>query len=197
MRKILIPLISAVFVPFCLTAQIYLNNASFEGMPMDASVPVGWFPCNDRTTPDILPGPWGVFLEASEGETFVGLITREDGSFETIGQRLKEPLKENQCYTFSLDVGHSNTYAGNRYAGPLKLRIYIGPTRGSKAQLIYESDFMGEEEWTKLAVKFNPKQTAYFIRLEAFYEEGPFSYRGNILIDNISAIQKCIRASLE
>ncbi len=197
MRKILIPLLSVIFVPFCLIGQIYLNNASFEGMPMDASVPVGWFPCNERTTPDILPGPWGVILEASEGETFVGLITREDGSFETIGQRLKEPVLANECYTFSLDIGHSNTYAGSRYAGPLKLRIYIGPTRGSKAQLIYESDFIEEEEWTKVAVKFNPKNTAYFIRLEAFYEEGPFSYRGNILIDNISAIQKCIRASLE
>lgn len=196
MRKLLIPLLSVLFVPFYINAQIYLNNASFEGMPMDASVPVGWFPCNNRTTPDILPGPWGVILEASEGETFVGLITREDGSFETIGQRLKEPLNAGECYLFSLDVGHSNTYAGSRYAAPLKLRVYIGPTRGSKEQLIYESDFIEEEEWTKVAIKFNPKKIAQFIRLEAFYQDGPFSYRGNILIDNISAIQKCIRASL-
>ena len=197
MRKLLILLLSLFFHPFYLTGQVYLNNASFEGMPMDASVPVGWFPCTDRTTPDILPGPWGVILEASEGETFVGLITREDGSFESIGQRLKEPLKAKGCYLFSLDIGHSNSYAGSRYAGPLKLRIYIGPTRASKEQLIYESDFIEDEDWTKVAVKFNPKNIAHFIRLEAFYKEGPFSYRGNILIDNISAIQPCIRASLE
>ncbi len=197
MPKLLIPLITLLFAPFLSPGQIYLNNASFEGEPMDASVPIGWFPCNDRTTPDILPGPWGVFLEASEGETFVGLITREDGSFETIGQRLKEPLRAGECYLFTLDVGHSNTYAGNRYAGPLKLRVYIGPVKASKAQLIYESDFIEEEEWTTVAIKFNPQNDAHFIRMEAFYSEGPFSYRGNILIDNISPIKRCIRAALE
>jgi len=197
MRKLLFLPLSLLFIPMGLLGQIYLNNASFEGTPMDASVPVGWFPCNDRTTPDILPGPWGVILEASEGETFVGLITREDGSFESIGQRLKEPLKANQCYLFSLDIGHSNAYAGQRYANPLKLRIYIGPTRASKAQLIYESDFLEDEEWTRAAVKFTPQNTAHYIRLEAFYTEGYFSYRGNILIDNISPIWQCIRASIE
>ncbi len=197
MRKLLILLITILFNFQYVQGQIFLNNSSFEGIPMDASVPVGWFPCTDRTTPDILPGPWGVILEASEGETFVGLITREDGSYESIGQRLKSPLMPNECYLFSLDIGHSNSYAGRRYANPLKLRIYIGPSRASKDQLIYESDFIEEEDWTKVAVKFTPKSKAYFIRLEAFYAEGPFSYRGNILIDNISSIRRCIRASLE
>ena len=59
---------------------IYWQNASFEGEPQDATVPIGWLACEPFTTPDILPGFWGIFQEASEGETYVGLITRENGT---------------------------------------------------------------------------------------------------------------------
>ena len=73
---------------------VWLNNASFEGVPQDATTPSGWQECELGTTPDILPGFWNVYTEASDGETFIGLITRDDGSFESIGQRLSSPLKE-------------------------------------------------------------------------------------------------------
>ena len=122
-----------VLILFCciwssgLQAQIYLNNASFEGEPQDATVPVGWFPCARGTTPDILPGPWGVTTESSDGDTYVGLITREDGTWESIGQRLKSPVKPRECYTFTLDLAHSDTYSG--YNNPLKLRIWGGETK--------------------------------------------------------------------
>ena len=77
----------SILLPIALSSQIYLTNASFEGEPQDATVPTGWFACELGTTPDILPGFWGVYSESSEGETYLGLITREDGTFESIGQR--------------------------------------------------------------------------------------------------------------
>ncbi|MCB0682774.1 MAG: hypothetical protein KDC32_18010, partial [Saprospiraceae bacterium] len=49
-------------------AQIPFQNPSFEGdEPQDATVPAGWFPCKEGTTPDILPGVWGVHTEPAEG----------------------------------------------------------------------------------------------------------------------------------
>lgn len=181
-------------LPFLLTAQAYIKNASFEGKAQDATVPAGWFPCEAGTTPDILPGPWGVYEEAAEGDTYVGLITREDGTWESIGQRLSATLNPKECYTFTLDIAHSRTYAG--YNNPLRLRIWGGTAKCEKGQLLLETGFIREPEWEAHEVQFVPKKPINYILIEAFYKDGRFSYRGNILIDNFSPIKKCVRAEL-
>lgn len=172
--------------------KIFLTNASFEGPPQDATVPVGWFPCAPGTTPDILPGHWGVYTEASEGETFMGLITREDGSFESVGQRLPEPLAPNECYTFTLDLAHSRTYAD--YNQPIRLRIWGSQGKCGQEQVIFLSDFIRHADWKTYEVNFTLKNPVNYIIIEAFYQDGKFSHRGNILVDKISPIKKCIRA---
>ena len=159
---------------------------------MDATMPVGWFDCTDYTTPDILPGPWGVYEEASEGDTFIGLITREDGSWESIGQRLSGTLKKEECYTFSLDLAHSNTYAG--YDDPIHLRIWGGQRKCDETQLIFTSPLIESNDWSTYTVTFFADKNLHYLRLDAYHEENAFSPRGNILIDNISAIKKCARA---
>lgn len=176
------------------SGQIYLINASFEGEPQDATVPVGWFPCKRGTTPDILPGPWGVNTESSEGETFVGLITRDDGSWESIGQRLKSPLKLKECYTFSVELAHSKSYAG--YNKTIRLRLWGGQTKCAKDQLLLETPVIEHADWQSYEAHFYAKTTINYILIEAFYKEPPFSHRGNILIDNITSIKKCTRAYL-
>ncbi len=181
--------------PAFLSAQIYLDNGSFEGRPQDATVPVGWHPCEPETTPDILPGPWGVFEESSEGETFVGLITRIDGTFESIGQRLKKPIKPKECFEFSLDLARSLTY--NNYNNPIKLRIWGGRTKCIRDQLLLETEFIDHNDWKTYFVQFFAKKTINYVIIEAHYREGSFAHRGNILIDNISPIKECDRASLQ
>lgn len=177
------------------SGQILLRNASFEGKPKDATVPVGWFPCEAGTTPDILSGNgkvWSVRVEPSEGETYVGLITREDGTFESIGQRLSAPLLAKECYELSIQVAHSPTYA--TFNGPLKLRIWGGSEKCSKDQLLFETPFVQEDDWETFELEIYPKKTLNYLLLEAHYREGKFSYRGNILIDAISPIVVCSRA---
>ena len=169
-----------------------LTNASFEGEPQDAIVPVGWFPCAPLTTPDILPGYWGVYTEASEGETFMGLITRNNGTWESIGQRLSLPLKTSECYAFSLDLAHSKTYAG--YNKPIKLRIWGGRKQCGKDQILAETDLIDHSDWESYNFKFTPKRRINYIIIEAFYQDGFFSREGNILIDNISTFKICPRA---
>jgi hypothetical protein len=189
-------IISITLSPALIISQsIYLNNASFEGIPQDATVPAGWFSCELGTTPDILPGAWGVYQEASEGDTYVGLITRDDGTWESIGQRLSSSLKAKECYSFTLDLAHSKTYA--TYNNPLKLRIWGGTNRCTKSQLLLETDFIKDTDWETYEVDFTAKTTLNYILIEAHYTTRNFSYRGNVLVDNISPIKKCVRASLD
>lgn len=177
------------------SAQIvYLLNPSLEGEHRDAVVPMNWLPCEDGTTPDILPGPWGVYQEPSDGESYVGLITRENNTWESIGQRLKSPLEKDVCYQFSLDLAHSDTYSG--YNNPIKLRIWGSRNKCDKDQLIHETEFIKNIEWEKHTIKFTAESNLRYILFEAFYRERPYAYKGNILIDDVSAISPCKRAIL-
>ncbi len=173
-------------------AQITLQNPSFEDEPADATTPMGWFPCEEGTTPDILPGYWGVYQEANDGDTFVGIITRESGTYESIGQRTSDVMEKGSCYEFSLDLAHSDNYAG--YTGALQLRIYIGAKKCKTSQLIFESPVIEDEDWQEFEVEFTPEKNSEYIIIEAFHKDGKFSFKGNILIDNFSPIKICSRA---
>ncbi len=170
-------------------AQIRLSNPSFEDEPSDATTPTGWFVCEEYTTPDILPGFWGVYNEPSDGDTYIGLITRLDGSFESIGQRLDLPLFSESCYRFNVDLAHSKTYAG--FNKTLAIRIWIGHKKCKRQQLIFESELIKHSFWRTYPIEFTPKQKSEYLIIEAFYKDGSFSRKGNILIDHMSTIQKC------
>ncbi|MEL7020870.1 MAG: hypothetical protein AAGK47_04640 [Bacteroidota bacterium] len=174
-------------------AQIRLDNPSFEGEPQDATVPVGWFPCATGTTPDILPGYWGVYNEASEGDTYIGLITRRNGSHESIGQRLAQPLPPKECYAFAIDLAHSDAYAG--YNRPLHLKIWGGGVKCAKDQLLWSTNAPIEaEDWATFNINFITKSTINYLIIEAVQPNGTTAYEGNILVDNIRPIKKCPRA---
>jgi hypothetical protein len=170
---------------------IELFNASFEGEPQDATVPQGWLPCQEGTTPDILPGYWGVYAGPSDGETYVGLITRTNNSWESIGQRLAAPLLKDGCYDWALDLAHSDTYSG--YNGPIRLRVYLGKTKCQKDQLIYESPLIDHLDWKTYSIRFTPDAEYRYILLEAYHNEDPVTYQGNILLDRLRMIRSCDR----
>jgi len=174
-------------------SQIALDNPSFEGAPQDATLPQGWFACEAGTTPDILPGYWGVIQEASEGDTYIGLITRSDGSFESIGQRLAESLVKDLCYSFNMDLARSKTYAG--YNFPIKLRVYGGVKKCQKKQLLWSSPTISHEDWETYEIKFTAKKKLNYIIIEAYFGDGLlFKYNGNVLIDAVTPLMPCIRA---
>jgi len=186
--SIIILLLSAAQCGFC---QITLNNPSFEDTPSDATTPMGWLECQEYTTPDILPGYWGVYTEPSEGETYVGMITRENGTFESIGQRLSATLQRDMCYSFTLDLAHSLGYTG--YNQPIRLRIWLGRSKCETRQMIFESPLIDMVEWNNYKVEFRPENDVRYILLEAYHQDGSFSHKANILIDNISTIESCNR----
>jgi hypothetical protein len=188
------PGVLGLFLVLSTTAHaqsIGLFNPSFEQEPSDATTPQGWVACQEGTTPDILPGFWGVYTFPADGETYVGLITRQNGTWESIGQRLPETLKKGTCYDWSLDLAHSDTYSD--YNSPIRLRIWISRLRCQKDQMIYESPIIDHLDWKTYSIRFVPKDDFRYILLEAFYRDPPFHYQGNILIDRIREIKTCNR----
>lgn len=171
-----------------LFGQCILQNPSFEDTPSDAMVPNGWMMCNQSTTPDILPGFWGVNQRPSEGRTYVGLITRANGTYESIGQRIHPELSNKECYRFTLDLAYSHLYAG--YNTPIRLRVYVSKEKCKGGELIFESAPIKNTSWETKEIKFTPKHNSKYIRVEA-YSKHP--QQGNILIDKISPITLCNR----
>jgi hypothetical protein len=75
---------------------IKLQNPSFEDIPRAGSgmtPPItGWFDCGktnfqSETPPDIHPvetGAWGVSKDAYDGATYLGMVVRDNDSWETL-----------------------------------------------------------------------------------------------------------------
>ncbi len=172
-------------------SQITIVNGGFEDQPSDATIPKGWFGCEEMTTPDILPGFWGEYKDANQGKTYIGLITRDNGSYESIGQKLSEKLAKDQCYEFKIDLSKGALYAG--FKKPLKLRVWLGEKLCDMEEMIYLSPSIEHTTWKTYIIQFTPKKDYKYIRIEAHYKDGDFSYKGNILLDNMSYIKKCSR----
>ena len=172
-----------------IAAQLTFNNPSFEDEPSDATVPMGWFPCAIGTTPDIGPGPWGIDIEPEEGETYVGLISRSDGSIEAIGQRFPETLEKNLCYEFTLAAAACDTYSG--FNSRIKFRVWGGTKKCKRSQLLYTSDTVDYDEWKEHKVKFTAEKKLKYLIIEAYVDEKDGPVKGHILLDNISNILKC------
>lgn len=178
-----------------LHSQYIIQNPSFEDKPKASTLPRSWNTCNKGSTPDILPGPWGVEKKAIDGNTFLGLITREDGSYESIGQKLVKPLRANECYTLSVYLSRSNNYTG--YNLPLRIRLWGGKTYCGKDQLLAESKAITHTNWVKYEFQIYTKINVHFLLIEACLAPGISTpYKGNILIDNLSEFIPCFRADI-
>jgi outer membrane protein OmpA-like peptidoglycan-associated protein len=207
------------------TAQdtIKLNNPSFEDTPraggLGFSIPIrGWHDCAravypDQSPPDIHPHPeaWMVSVEPHDGNTFLGMVVRDNESHEFISQALEIPIQKGQCYSFSIFLAQSETYMGVRngtasnlldgtspldslifsspFMRPAVLRIWGGKSICSKDELLGVSGPITNRQWKEYSFKFEPNSSNRYITLEAFYVTPVLSaYNGHILVDQASAI---------
>lgn len=199
MTKHNFPLFS-VLTSFILTAtlfqnqgKIYLSNPSFEDKPRASASPVGWYSGVPGSTPDILPGAWGLNLPAQDGKTCLGLVTRSDNSAESISQELPAVLKSGECYKFEIWLAHAEQYVG--FNKPCRIRVWGSGSKTDKGQLLTSSPLVSHSDWRLYKLRFTTSSEIRFITLEAWYGPGvTFQYNGNILLDNCSPIELCERA---
>lgn len=183
-----------VFTASSSFGQLTLSNPSFEDKPMDATTPIGWNSCGGYSTPDILPGYWEVKHKPVDGKTFLGLITRGDNTNEWIGQRVSGTLEKNECYSFTVTLARSDTYAD--YNRPVVCKVYGGTKLCEKKQLLAQTTAIKHTDWKEYEFIFLPKMDYDYIIIEAnFTKDSFYPYKGNLLIDHCSSIDKCDRVS--
>jgi hypothetical protein len=170
------------------------KNASFEDPnPRASASPDGWTSKTSASTPDIMPGAWGLQIPALHGKTCLGLVTRDDGSVEDVAQMLAKPLKNGDCYAFTIYLSHAQQYVG--YNQPCRLRVWGGDGVSAKQELLASSPLISHAAWKPYQFKFVAGRDIPCITLEVYYGPGTtFKYKGNILMDNCSAIEQCEKA---
>jgi gliding motility-associated-like protein len=190
LRKTLFITLFSVF-QFCsisLLAQVKFTNPSFESSPVTGIAPTGWFACHSLSTPDVQPGQFSVNTPASQGKTYVGLVCREDGTNEAIGQKLNFSLQAGYCYAFFLDLAYSDQYQG--YNQTALLRIWGADGSCDKKELLWTSPAINHFNWKTYRAILSPAASYSNLVIEVYYLPSKGSYRGNILIDNLSDISQ-------
>ncbi len=182
-------------------APILFVNPSFEDLPRPGLQPNGWTNCGpgSETPPDVQPGQFGVTLAPSNGQSYLGLVVRDNETWEMVGQRISRPIEVNQCYEFSIDLCRSLEYMSptktskenSSYATPARLIIWGGNSPCEKGEPLYETSIIQNTRWLTTVCRLSPKKGSWnYIMLEAYYKTPLlFPYNGNILIDNASAIR--------
>lgn len=194
-----------LLLPVLATAQkeapILMVNPSFEDLPRSSQQPNGWTDCGPaaESPPDVQPGQFGVTLAPSNGQSYLGLVVRDNETWEMVGQRLSRPLEVNQCYEFTLDLCRSleymsqtkNSPALSSYATPARLIVWGGNSPCEKGEPLFETSIVQNSRWLTSNCRLSPKKGSWsYIMLEAYYKTPLlFPYNGNILVDNASPIR--------
>lgn len=174
--------------------KIYFANASFEDVPGESRVPAGWQSAAAGSTPDIFPGAWNMTnIAPQHGKTCIGLVTRDDGTSEEISQLLHATLEAGVCYTFSVQLSHAEKYVG--YNLPARVRVWGGSRPGEKSVLLGSSELVKNSGWQVFKCQFVPTKPVRCITFQAYFGSGVmFFYKGNVLLDACSPIERCDRA---
>ena len=192
-----------VLIAYAAHGQAFLANPSFEGSPGAGVPPPSWISCLPWSTPDTQPGTWEITLPASNGNTYVSLVTRgmggypNDGLSEAIGTALLNPFQPNVCYLISIDVAFfpKTTWSDNGivivYDTPSILNVWSSNNDCAQKNLLFRSNPISNTQWQTLTIPITPSDPITHLMFHADYNQGNIKY-GNILIDNIRIEQMSV-----
>lgn len=180
---------------------ITMINPGFEDQPRHSQTPRSWINCGSpgESPPDILPEmTFQVNLPAYEGNTYVGLVTRDNNTRESVCTYLTEVLVKDLCYQFSLAIAKSDSYYSvsksknipANYVHPTRLKIWGGGEQCEMEELLAESPIINHKNWQVYTFIIKPEVASYsVITLEVCYpqDDPAFFTNGNILLDDASA----------
>lgn len=195
-----ISLITLLNNSYSQTSSVFINNPSFE-TPSPNELPY-WKDCGRYMFPKKSPvdihgigiEQWRVTVEPSDGETYIGMVAREDETWESITQKLNTSFEQGISYSFEIDVRldedlRSYTRKNNKeefFDKALCLNVLLSNTICDGTVVFYTSEPIDNQEWQTIEVNFTPDQKYDFIILEAYYVTPVTApYNGNIMIDNI------------
>jgi len=123
-----------------LEAQV-VTNPSFEGTAGAGQVPPGWSLCSG--TPDIQVisgtgnGIYAINTPPTHGNTYMGMVTRQNGWTESMSQLLPSPLQAGTAYSGSIDIYTSNLHSNWVDRG--RLEFWGGFSSCQYSQLLWSS----------------------------------------------------------
>ena len=175
-----------------------LKNPSFEDEPQGSRVPQGWFYYGpaEESPPDVQPGSFGCTTKPLRGNTYLGMVTRDNSTTECVGQNLEIPLLADSVYDFSVCLATSRHYESfsrvtgmeMNFSGPVRLRIWGVNLEQAKKALLAESPVVSNHEWIRYRFELRPPGLNMdAILLEAWYGMAQQPTNGNLLLDNCSA----------
>ncbi len=190
-------IISNVFLS---NAQTVTNNDGFESAPKMGIPPTSWFNCGKDMNPsvDTQPGFFDNQKPASEGNTYISMVTRElnePGTYEIAWADLETPFLKDHCYTLELDLSLSKDFNGSvgfetyYFDNPCVLRIegFNGNCETSEdRELLWESDTLNQFDWETTEVSFRPDSSTYQrIAIYPYFLDENEPKNSAVLVDNL------------
>ncbi|NOX47159.1 MAG: gliding motility-associated C-terminal domain-containing protein [Chlorobi bacterium] len=178
-------LIALLFLfPVYLSGQ-YLENPSFEGEILMIGPPNAWDICIEGSTPNVQPGKYNVYVPPSDGNTYIGMFTRQEGTWEDIQADFLVPLSKDSCYIFKIDLAYQQTLTYNS-VDPIMLRVYGDDVKCEKQNILWQSPIIDNTDWITFEfLVHNEDFDITDLVLEAIFNNQNYPTWGYILIDNI------------
>ncbi len=179
---------------------VRLANPSFEDEPGASKVPAHWANCGNESEspPDVQPGAFGVALPAADGQTCLGLVVRDNETWEAVGQQLATPLSPDTCYRLDLYLGRArelysvsrSQHTRTNFITPVLLRVW-----GANTELCARGDILAVSEpvkwfgWHRQRLILQPVHEVRYLTLEAWYApDFGRGVNGHLLVDGLSEL---------
>ena len=186
-----------------MVGEIQLRNPSFEDMPRNSAAPRGWTDCGfpGETPPDVHPDPrfeFQVSKQAQHGKTYLGMVTRDNETYESVGQQMTAAFVGGQCYELNLQLARSDTYLSrsqrtklpSNYVTPVVLRVYGGWSVCDRQEKLGQSEIVTNYDWSEYRFKLSPSKPYTHLVFEVYYKpQSMLPYNGNILLDNVKPLK--------
>lgn len=195
----LLPLVLIGFAQHVFAQKsMYLKNPSFEMIPRQNHPPTGWFDCNfDSESPVDVHGSdtefFGVKEFADDGECFVGMVTRDNGTYEGISAKLLQPLLKDSTYRLTISVNKSPDYQSIsrtssepvNFNSDVVFEIWAGYHFCNMDTRLLEYNVDEQGVWTPITFYITPEKNITFLGLYVRHGTPSEDTNGHVLIDNL------------
>ncbi|MCB0637554.1 MAG: hypothetical protein KDC54_13085 [Lewinella sp.] len=185
-------------LPLCLSGQEpVLPNPSFEGEPVHSTLPDGWANAGSdfESPPDLLPNNFfGPKPRAFAGETYLGMVARDDYSWEGVMAPLSTPLLAGQTYRLSATLARAEMYLSpsrslvvvDNFNRPVRLLVWGLSEDSYERELLAITEPVRHPFWATYHFRLRPRARHTHLALTVGYAEGAMlPYNGNLLIDEL------------
>lgn len=193
---------------FDLQDSIVLKNNSFESVKYPRGIPSleSWVDCSGINFPlhkglVINSNKHGAMFNiqhrAKEGNVFITLSTRGNGSYESIAQKLERPLKSGENYKVSLNVSSSENLLSQvinlgdslvRFDALTKIELWASNEICKYEVKLAEQLIDHTLDWKIVEFYFKADAELTHLIIRAYFAEEVLHKHGNILLDKISNI---------